>query len=232
MIVRINQFDAEHSARFSGWSESHCPDPEEFIWPIGTHAFELLILDRDEQGRPLPLAFRQNQMRQLIAEVVAAMQNPAEHLAVRLDGPWVESELPAATRHLNENHHPSRFAISPIRKLDPHATPIGSIRLQRTTSTLAKLCQDSSLGLDRDVRLRVLALPEKLINTFLDIDGIHDRRWEPLLAQAGFVLTTVRSLQSLHVITRRFDTETARQRLMHRLLEPNHQGMPMMASRV
>src|SRR5690349_4906872 len=85
MIVCINQIEVFHAEQYSGWPAG----PQgaiRFQWPPQTFAFEILILESDEQRQPLGRDFRQNQLRQLIPEVVAGLKNVGEEIVVRLDG--------------------------------------------------------------------------------------------------------------------------------------------------
>src|SRR5687768_1174729 len=102
MIVRINQFDAPRPDAEAGWPTAGRMGPLGAPWPAGIRAFELLILEQDEQKRPLPEAFRQQQMRQLIPQAVAALREPGEAIVVRLDGPLAERELLPAYRYLTD----------------------------------------------------------------------------------------------------------------------------------
>ena len=110
--------------------------------------------------------------------------------------------------------------MSEVQKLEeqPHDVP-ASVRVGPSEHTLAALCSDSELGLERSVRLRAFCVPQRLVNPLLDAGATDDARWEEILGQAGFVLGTVRFLRALHLITRRFDAAEVKTRLMHRLLE-------------
>jgi hypothetical protein len=219
MIVRINQFDAPRPDAEAGWPASGRLGPLRPAWPEGVRAYEVLILQHDEQKRPLPDAFRQQQMRQLIPQAVAALREPGEAVVVRLDGPLAEHELLPAYRHLVSTAGEGRFAVSAAAKLEPEPYDVlASVRLQPGEASLAAICADAALGLERSVRMRVFGVPEELVNPLLDIDAPDDERWRDVLAGAGFVLGTASGLLALHVLTTRFDAATMKARLMRRLL--------------
>ena len=58
MIVRINQFDVYLAEQYAGWPETGLQGPLMAPWPADTNAFEILILDQDEQRQPLSRPFR------------------------------------------------------------------------------------------------------------------------------------------------------------------------------
>jgi hypothetical protein len=227
MIVRINQFDAPRPDTEAGWPSSGRTGPLGTPWPAGVRAYEVLILDQDEQKRPLDEHFRQQQMRQLIPQAVAALREPGEAIVVRLDGPLAERELLPAYRHLTDGTGTGRFAVSAAEKLDAHPHDVlAGMRVEPTESTLRAMCADAALGLDRGVRLRVFGVAEELVNPLIDIDGPDDVRWGDVLARAGFVLSTVKGLLALHVMTERFDAATVKGRLMTRLLSAAQRARP------
>ncbi|MGH7213346.1 MAG: hypothetical protein ACREIT_00990 [Tepidisphaeraceae bacterium] len=227
MIVRINQFDVIHADQYSGWPARGRSGPVEFTWPDDAYAFELLILEQDEQHQPLAKSFRQLQLRQLIPEVLGALREPGEEIVVRLDGPLVEGELNSACRHLTDARGAGRFAVSPVQKLDPQPGPheIESVRIAPAApERLGALCADLSLGLEKSVRLRAMLVPAELVNPLLDVSEPDDERWGEILARAGCVLGTARGMQSLHLITRRFNPAETKSRLMARLVAGKSAG--------
>jgi hypothetical protein len=220
MIVRINQLDIARAEQEAGWFDQGMLGPIQYAWPPNTRVYEVLILDRDEQKRPVEDSFRQQQLRQLIPEAAAALCERDEEIVIRLDGPLIEGELLPAMHRLTDAEGGGRFAISPVRKLD--STPgheIGSIRLQPSPESFAALCNDTTIGLARSVRLRAFALPERFVNPLLDADAPDDERWDELLNACGFVLTTTRGLRSLHVRTRRLEPAEIKSRLIRRLTQ-------------
>lgn len=227
MIVRINQFDAPRPDAEAGWPSSGRLGPLGAAWPTGVRAFEVLILEQDEQQRPLSEAFRQQQMRQLIPQAVAALREPGEAVVVRLDGPLARRELLPAYRHLTDATGEGRFAVSAAGNVDAGAHELlAGVRLQPTDSSLAALCADAELGLERSVRMRVFGVAGEMVNPLLDIDAVQDERWSDVLARAGFVLGTVRNLLALHVLTVRFDAATVKGRLMRQLLSAAQGAKP------
>jgi len=219
VIVRINQLDRERAEQDSGWGTHGHTGPIAKGWPQGVHAYEVLILDRDELNKPLAAGFRQQQLRQLIPEAAAALREPGEQLVVRLDGPLAPRQLAPAFAYLTESDGRGRFAVSDARKLD--VSPIDvttSVRLQPSVQALTNLCADLSLGLEKGVRLRVFAVPEAFVNPLLDVGSLDDERWAEILPQCGFVLSTARGLRAFHVLSRRLAPPEMRARLTQRLV--------------
>lgn len=218
MIVRMNQFDVARAEQEAGWAPFGLMGPVAYAWPPDARAYEVLVLDRDEQGRALGEEFRRQQVRLLIPQAVVALSEPGEQVVVRLDGPWADDELVPALGYLTESDGSGRFAFSGVQKLEhrPQET-IASVRIHPTPQRLAALAGDARLGLDRSVRLRVVAVPNHLVNPLMDVTSAEDERWAEILPQAGFVLGTTRGLRTLHVITGRFDTPTLKSRLTQRL---------------
>ena len=218
MIVRINQLDLLHAEERTGWPAQGLLGPVQHVWPADTHVYELLVLDRDEQQRPLTPDFRLLQMRQLIPEAIAALQAPDEKLVVRLDGPLTETELLAALHHLTDADGNGRFAVSEIRKLEPHPMDvIASMRVQPSPEALRAMCMDPGIGLEKSVRLRAFSVPENLVNPLLDVNATDDERWGEILRESGFVLTGTRGLKALQVRTSRVEPAAMKSKLIQRL---------------
>ena len=112
MIVRINQFDPSRAESSAGWPANGLAGPLKYKWPNESHAFEVLILDHDEQQESLTEAFRQKQLRQLIPDVIAALRETGEEIVVRLDGPLAEGELAGGFEHIVEPDGAGRYAFS------------------------------------------------------------------------------------------------------------------------
>jgi hypothetical protein len=220
MIVRINQLDPNHAQADAGWGSQGMLGPLRHQWAADVCLYELLILESDEQSRPVSDLFRQEQLRQLIPEAAAALrQQGVEQIVLRLDGPIGKEELSPALSRVSALDDTVRFALSPVRKL--HAGPqeeVASFRVQPSDTLLRQMCADPALGLHRSVRLRLFALPERLVNPLLDIDSIEDERWDEVLPACGFVLATTPGLRSLEVTTRRFDPTAMKDRLVGRLM--------------
>ena len=139
---------------------------------------------------------------------------------LRLDGPMIAGELLAGFMHLTDARGHGRFAMSSVQKYDDVAeTPpaLGSVRIHVPVPRLHMVLDDDQLGLQRGVRLRVFAVPEPLVNPILDIDELNDERWPEILAQSRFVLGTVRSMQSLQILTHQLSADQTRQRIVQRL---------------
>ena len=219
MIVRINQIDAGRAEEEAGWAELGMLGPIRFNWPSVTRAYEVMILDQDEQKRPVEDSFRQQQLRQLIPEAAAALREEGEELVVRLDGPLTEGELLAALGRLTDSQGRGRYAVSAVRKLESYPQEeIGSVRLDPSPQMLATICSLPSLGLERSVRLRLFSVAAKMVNPLLDIDSTEDERWEEILHNCGFMLSTTRGLRSLLVRTGRFEPAELKSRLIRRLV--------------
>ena len=227
MIVRINQFTTPRPETEAGWAGSGRLGPLGPGWPGELQAYEVLILDQDEQKRPLPEDFRRLQMRQLIPQAVAALRELGDGLVVRLDGPLAERELLPAYRHLTDPAGAGRFAMSGVEKFDPAPQEVlAGVRLEPVDRSLPALCADAALGLERSVRMRVFGVPENIVNPLIEIDAPDDGRWAEVLPRAGFVLGTVKGLLALHVLTARFDAVTLKARLMRQLLSAAQAAKP------
>jgi hypothetical protein len=219
MIVRINQFDAIYADQYAGWPQRGHSGPIESPWPEDMRAFELLILPHDEQNQPLNRTFRQTQLRQLIPDIITAMQLTDETIAIRLDGPIMQGEMPDALKHLTDESGIGRYSVSAVHKFEENGEqPLMSVRLRPTQPAMTALCNDANIGLERAVRFRAFSLPDDLVNPFLDISETDDERWPEILAHCGFVVGTVRAMQSLHIITRRYSPDELRTRLTRRLV--------------
>ena len=220
MIVRINQLPVAQ-VEAEAWPGGGGPlrGPIAYAWPSDARAFEVLVLDRDEQQRPLGDAFRRAQVRQLIPQVVAAVRERGEEVVVRLDGPVSPRELLPALCHLTDAAGNGRFMVSELAKLDPKPREMmASVRLQPSEPALVALCGDEELGLERSVRMRLFGVPEALVNSLLDLHFVGDGRWGEALDGAGFVINAAKELRGLYVITRRLDATEFKSRLTKRLV--------------
>ena len=218
MIVRINQFDARQAEALAGWPSRGLCGPIEYDWPTETQAFEVLILDVDETGHPLAESFRQAQMRQLIPEVLAALRVGGHELVARLDGAIATGELAGAFAHLTDSRGYGRFSISQVEKLTVEPAAVtGSVRLQVLPQRFASLCTDPAIGLERSVRLRALSVPEFLVNPLLDMTYLEDERWDEVIEESAFCLSTTKGLAGLQILTRWWGAEQVRSLLMGRL---------------
>jgi hypothetical protein len=221
MVVRINQLGVSATPDAAGWPVHDLAGPIKFQWPKEIQLYEVLILEQDEDRRRLQDAFRQQQLRTLIPVAVEALLEENEQLVVRLDGVLAKSELAPALNQIIGSSDPTRYAVSDIRKLDEESPAIAaSIRVYTSLHLLSTLAADESVGLERTVRLRAFAAPEAMVNPLLDIDSVQDERWNEILPQCGFVLSTTMGLRSLQVLTRRHDAVAVKARLTQRLLRP------------
>ena len=75
---------------------------------------------------------------------------------------------------------------------------------------LPRICGDMALGLDRSVRLRAFGVREPLVNPLLDIDDLNDERWPEILQQTAFIVSSVRSLQAVHILSHKLSPEQVR----------------------
>jgi hypothetical protein len=217
MIVRINQLDAAHAADDdASWSELRTGA---LRWPGDVLSFEVLVLDRDEQSRPLPEAFRQSQLRRLIPEVVEALREADQEIVVRLEGPLAGGELMPAVRHLAEHGEGSRFIIPRLEKLNPAGpSPDACVRVQPGPAWLGRLCADPDFGLSRSVRLTAFAVPQPLVDPLMDVDHPDDERWPDILSGTGFVVGNARDLRSLRIVSARLDVDAVKKRVLRRLM--------------
>jgi hypothetical protein len=219
MIVRINELDIARAEAAAEWGACPRRGPLSYVWPRWAHAYEVLVLDRDEQNRVLPATFRQNQVRHLIPETIAALREEEEEIVLRLDGALVPGELLHALSVVTAANWGGRFALSDAARYGSGAEPVmASLRVQTVMAALPTLCLDPDLALDRSVRLRAFGLPEQQVTSLLAIGAAEDERWKDVLPHVGFMVGTSRGLRSLFVITPRLDATTFKTRLTHRLL--------------
>src|SRR4051794_29316880 len=232
MIVRINELDVARAELSADWGPCPRRGPLRFDWPRSAHAYEVLVLDRDEQNRVLPPAFRQNQVRYLIPETIAALREDGEEVVLRLDGALVPGELLHALSVVTAANWSGRFALSEAARFGAGSEPVvASLRTHAAASALAKFCADAELALERSVRLRAFGVPERLAPTVLSIGPADDHRWDDVMPQVGFMVGTSRGLRSLYVITPRLDATTFKTRLTQRLLAAARGGAMSAAGR-
>jgi hypothetical protein len=219
MIVRINQIDVAAAEPAAGWDPGTPSGGFEFTWPLRTFAYQISVLDHDEKSHPLSRAFRQTQVRQLVPQVIAALADvEQDEVVVRLDGSLADGELLAAFRSLVDPLTCERYAIAETQKLNPQPDAVPtSVRLLPLPTVIAAMCADPQLGLGRSVRLRAIAVPERLVNPLLDTTDVDDERWRDILPHATFVLSTAADLLSLLVWTPKFDPTEIRRRVTQRL---------------
>ena len=231
MIVRINQIDPARIDADGGWTPDRYSGSFRAAWPAEFRAFELLILSEDERKQPLTDAFRHQQLRQMIPQTAIALSPASPGLAggpaaaagapvvVRLDGRVADGELLAAWRHLTDADGRGRFAFSPAAKLDDPPGPVtGSVRVAPTWRLLSQICGDPALGLERSVRLRLMAVPAKSLPVLLEASETDDPRWPLLLGECQFYVGTTEGLRGLHILVRQMDAAQVKARVMQRLM--------------
>ena len=225
MIVRINELDVARAEAAADWGPCPRRGPLRYDWPRSAHAYEVLVLDRDEQNRILPATFRQNQVRHLIPETIAALREEGEEIVLRLDGSLVPGELLHALSVVTAANWGGRFALSDAARYGSGSEPVvASLRVQTVMAALPTLCLDTDLALERSVRLRAFGVPERLATSVLAIGPADDDRWHDVLPHAGFMVGTSRGLRSLFVITPRLASTTFKTRLTQRLLAAARNG--------
>ncbi|HEX4124953.1 MAG TPA: hypothetical protein VHY37_09535 [Tepidisphaeraceae bacterium] len=223
MIVRINQIDP---AQFDGDSFASPGSP---VWPPDgptgkihvqwtPRAFEVLILDTDEQNRPVDASFQQQQLRKVIPLAAAALAERGQVVVLRLDGPMSAGELLPALGYLQGAE--TRFACSEFQKL--HAgvpATAASLRILGSPVLIGALCNDESIGLSRSVRLRAMAVPPDLVAPLLDVAATDDERWQDILPHTPFLLTTTPQLRSIRILSSKLEPAEIKTRLTRQLME-------------
>lgn len=225
MIVRINELDVARAEAAADWGSCPRRGPLRFDWSRSAHAYEVLVLDRDEQNRVLPPVFRQNQVRHLIPETIAALGEGGEEVVLRLDGALAPGELLHALSVVTAANWSGRFALSDAARFGAGSEPVvASLRAHAEPATMARFCVDPELALERSVRMRAFGVPEQLVATVLSIGPADDDRWGDVMPRAGFMVGTSRGLRSLYVVTPRLDATTFKMRLTQRLLAAARAG--------
>jgi hypothetical protein len=219
VIVRINQIDPQ---QFDG-------DPPLAAWPAdgpagriqiqwAPRAFEVLILEQDEQQRPVDELFRQQQLRKVIPLAAAALAQRGQVIVLRLDGPMVDGELLAALGYLEGES--TRFACSEFQKLhEIGPASAASLRIAAAPALAGLICGDENIGLSRSVRLRAMAVPPDLVAPLLDVAATDDERWQEILPHSPFLLTTTPQLRSLRILSSTIEPADIKSRLTRQLLE-------------
>src|SRR5438552_2874714 len=101
MILRIQEFDAIDAERLAGWDQADAVaaaavGPIRAPLPAGTNAFELSVLETDEQQQPVTPEQRRAHVRTLAGSAAEALRGEGDSLIARLDGPVAAGELLAA----------------------------------------------------------------------------------------------------------------------------------------
>jgi hypothetical protein len=226
VIVRINQIDPQ---QFEGDPQS----PASPAWPADgptgrihiqwtPRAYELLILDQDELHKPVPDAFRQQQLRKMIPLAAAALAERGQVLILRLDGPVSAGELLPALAHLatGMTGPQTRFACSEFQKLQSTGpATVASLRIAATPIVAGILCGDENIGLPRSVRLRAMAVPPDLVAPLLDVAATDDERWQEILPHSRFLLSTTPQLRSIRILSSSLEPAEIKSRITRQLLE-------------
>jgi hypothetical protein len=205
MIVRVQQFPVQDAETFGGWPDVGLISGIAYEWGDETGAFEIVIAEQDESGRPLSGRLRRDHLRSVIPTLAQALQQPGGTLIARLDGPCAPGELLGALQHLPACEASGRFALSPVQKLD--ASPgacFGSLRMEMDFQRLEMLCSDPGLNLETSVRLRLFGIAEEAAEAVLVTDETSDERWGENLAQTSFIIQPARGMEAIQVITPRF----------------------------
>jgi len=226
MIVRINQIDVSKLQTDGGWPAGPRTGPLPASWAADAHAFELLILSQDEKQQPLTDAFRQHQLRQMIPQAAIALTSthappptPVLPILLRLDGTVAADELLPAWRHLIEANGSGQYAFTGCVKSDDATSDVtASVRLVPSWRHLSAVCNDTRLGLERSVRLRLLEVPNELLPEALSIPDADDIRWERLLPNCGLYISTTAGMNGLHLVVRQMDASQVKARVMQRLM--------------
>lgn len=231
MIVRINQIDMSRIEHEDGWPPGSTAGALHGSWPADARAFELLILSQDEKQQPLTDDFRQHQLRHMVPQAAIALLSseetpleplssiPAVPLVVRLDGRVACGELLSAWYHLTEPDGSGPFAFSSTLKPEPEVGDAwGSVRVVPSWRRLSDICTDTTIGLERSVRLRLLAVPPLFLSEMLDAGAPDDLRWMHLLNECQFYCSTTPDLKSLQFVVRRMDASQVKAKIMQRLM--------------
>jgi hypothetical protein len=219
MIVRINQLSPAAAEQAAGWDVDSVCGPIERGWPSATYAYQVLVLDRDEQQQPLSDGPRREQIRQMLPQVIDALSDRSDQVIVRIDGPLCSDGVVPAFMFAGNRECCRRFSYSAAEWLaDRDEPPVTSIRLLPRPECLAEICIDPRISLHEKVRLRAFGLAgDELVDPMLDTADLEDERWRELLSEVSFMVSTSRDMLSLLICTPRFDADQTRLRITRRL---------------
>jgi hypothetical protein len=214
MLVRLNQIDAQSADGASGWTTGGFRGTVAYAWPADTFAYQLIALDQDEHGQPVPADARRTEIRRVLPGLIAAIAGPTDATVIRLDGPFGPGLVPAVAAAAGS----IAFAVSAVQRFgfDP-APPLASVRLVTTPEEIDRLCTDESLALHAGVRLRAFLLPANLVDPMVDTAEPDDERWRELLPAAGAVVSTAADLLSVVIWSAVLGPDVIRDRLAARL---------------
>ena len=194
MLVRLNQIDPRSAEGVAGWTTGGYRGAIAHAWPASAFAYQLLVLDQDEAGRTTADDARRAEVRRLLPSVVEAVARPADHLVLRIDGPFGPGLQPAVAAAADAG----AYAVNALHRSTADATPPqASVRLLSTTATLADLCGDERLALAAGVRLRAIPLPADNTDAMLAIADPDDERWSALIPTAAAVVSTAADLTAI-----------------------------------
>lgn len=204
MIVRLHQIDPADAEALTFWNTTDLRGPIPYHWPIECHGYQVTALDIDEKHQPVPDPVRRRRLRQLLPTMLNGLAAPGYQTVLRFDGPLIDGEMLAVFRYLADNTHVERYCISPVQQFNGRAA-VASVRVLPTDRTMASLCNDVQIGIEKSVRLRAFCVPELLVNPLLDTSDLDDERWRDLLGEARYVISTARGLLSAVIWTPSFE---------------------------
>ncbi len=211
MIVRINQLDALSRNRSDGWPDDGPGGPIGVEFARGIRAFELAFLETDDARQKSSLEDRQTALRRMLPRLIDAWRAPADWVVLRLDGPLCPDELSRGFSLMLDPKLCERYSFSAADRLDPSFDPpVCSVRMLPAMARLKDIVLDEHLGLHNNVRLRLLSLPEPLVNPFLDTATMDDERWREILPAASFLISTCHGLTAMQVFSRQLNADTIR----------------------
>jgi hypothetical protein len=214
MIVRLQQFPVRDAEQIGGWPECGAIGRIAYDWPEDTGAFEVVVAETDENGRPVAGRSRRDHLKSMIPTLAQTFKEPQEIIIARLDGPCAPGELLAALNHLPQVDAPGRFALSSVEKLDASpGTCFASVRMEMDFERLETLCADPGLNLETSVRLRLFCVPEELVNTLLQISDPNDERWREILPRTSSLIQPAGGMDSIQIITSRYTLSHMREKM-------------------
>jgi hypothetical protein len=191
-ILRINQIDQAHADAAAGWADGF--GAIETSLPAGLYAYELRLIGDGANGVETDARAR---VQQLIIVGAAALAGAGHRLVARLDGPLIEVAAAIAWGSVKA------MGMSAVRRFDVSApASFVSLRASGPADALPGLFDAVGPALGRRVRLRLFAVPERLVAPLLDIDDLDDERWPEIFAAAGLVMDMIANLGGVTLLTR------------------------------
>jgi hypothetical protein len=214
MLVRLNQIDPQSADGVSGWTTGGYRGTVAYSWPSSAYAYQLVAMDKDEQGRPVAADVRRAEIRRVLPGVIGAVARSTDSTVIRLDGPFgpgMSSAVAAAAGS-------TQYAVSAVQRFGfDGAPPLASVRLLADVGAVERLCKDDALALNAGVRLRAFLLSASLVDPMLDTAEPDDERWRELLPESGAVVSTAADLLSLVIWSAVLGPDVVRDRLAARL---------------